>query len=116
MIVKIQRRATRFLLNDYSYNSSVTNTVEKLQWDSLELKNLDYAATYVAMFYKSIFGPVAFLICDYVLPSEMLTTRGSHSYLLIKTYNQSFLPSTISIRNSLPKYVIESFTACSCLK
>ncbi|XP_072887731.1 uncharacterized protein [Hemitrygon akajei] len=35
-IEKIQRRAARFVLNDYSRKSSVTNMLRKLQWEPLE--------------------------------------------------------------------------------
>ena len=40
MIVKekVQQCAARFVFNDYSYNSSVTDMLSKLQWDSLELR------------------------------------------------------------------------------
>ena len=38
MIEKVQRRAARFVFNDYSYNSSVTDMLSKLHWDSLELR------------------------------------------------------------------------------
>ena len=61
-----------------------------------------------------IFGSVAFPICEYVLSSEILTTRGSHSYKIQQifanknSYKHSFLPSIIPIWNSLPEYVIES--------
>ena len=77
MIEKVQRRAARFVFNDYSYNSSVTDMLSKLQWDSLELRR---KKSRLHMFYKSISGLVAFPICEYIVPSEVLTTRGSHSH------------------------------------
>ena len=111
MIEKTQRRAARFVLNDYSYNSSVTNMLSRLQWDSLELRR---KKSRLCMFYKSIFDLVAFPICDYVLPSGILSTRGSHPFKIQpifankNSYKQSFLPSTIPIWNSLPDNVVES--------
>ena len=39
MIEKVQRRAARFVLNDYFYNSGVTDMLSKLQWDSLESRH-----------------------------------------------------------------------------
>ena len=66
------------------------------------------------MFYKSISGSVAFPICEYIVPSEALTTRGSHSHKVQpifankNSYKHSFLPSRIPIWNSLPQSVIES--------
>ena len=38
MLEKVQRCAARFVLNDYSHHSSVTNMLSRLQWDSLELR------------------------------------------------------------------------------
>ena len=38
MSEKIQRCAARFVLNDYSHHSNVTNMLSRLQWDSLELR------------------------------------------------------------------------------
>ena len=71
MIEKVQRRAARFVLNDYSYNSNVTDMLSKLQWDSLELR---HKKSRLHMFYKSISGSVAFPICEYIVPSEALTS------------------------------------------
>ena len=68
MMEKIQWLAIAIGMDNYSYNSNVTNMLFKLFLQ----KNLGY----VAMFYKSIFGLMVFLICDYVriFPSETLTT------------------------------------------
>ena len=91
MIEKVQQRTARFVLNDYSYNSSVTHMLSK---DSLESRReKSHLAIYI--FYKSIFGSVAFPICEYVFPFKILTTRGSHSYKIqsIFTHAQAFLPS-----------------------
>ena len=104
MLEKVQRRAARFVLNDYSHHSSVTNMLSRLQWDSLELRQ---TKSRLHMFYKSIHGLAAFPICDYVLPSAILKTRGSHPFkiqLMLANKNspkQSFLPSTILMWTSL---------------
>ena len=113
MLEKVQRRAARFVLNDYSHHSSVTNMLSRLQWDSLELRR---KKSRLHMLYKSIHGLAAFLICDYVLPSAILTTRGSHPFKIqpMFTYKnspkQSFLPSTIPMWNNLPQSVINGPT------
>ena len=113
MLEKVQRRAARFVLNDYSHHSSVTNMLSRLQWDSLELRRIK---SRLHMFYKSIHGLAAFPICDYVLPSAILTTRGSHPFKIQPIFvnknspKQSFLPSTIPMWNNLPQSVINSPT------
>ena len=112
-ICNVQRRAARFVLNDYFHNSSVTNMLSRLQWDSLELRR---NKSQLNMFYKSIHGLAAFLICDYVLPSAKLITRGSHPFKIQPMFanknspKQSFLPSTIPMSNNLPQNVINSPT------
>ena len=41
---KIQRRAARWMLNDYSRYSSVTSVLQQLQWPTLkERRKLDYS-------------------------------------------------------------------------
>ena len=47
LIEKVQCRGTRFVMNDYQYNSSVSNMILNLSWDTLEHRqitvNLNYA-------------------------------------------------------------------------
>ena len=74
MIEKVQRQATRFVFNDYSYNSSVTDMLSKLQWDSLELRHKKISPTH--MFYKSIYNQG--------LVSQFLSLNGG--YLEISLY------------------------------
>ena len=113
MLEKVQRRATRCVLNNYFHNSSVTNMLSRLQWDSLELR---WNKSQLHMLYKSIHGLAAFPICDYVLPSAILTTRGSHPFKIQPMFanknspKQSFLPSTILMWNNLPQNVINNPT------
>ena len=57
MLEKVQRRAARFVLNDYSHHSSVTNMLSRLQWDSLEFRR---KKSRLHMLYKSIHGLAAF--------------------------------------------------------
>ena len=76
-IEKVQRRAARFVLNNYYYTSSVSNMLSELQWDSLELRR---EKSRLCMFYKSLSGLVAFPIHEYIQPSATLMTRGSHPY------------------------------------
>ena len=79
MLEKVQHHAARFVLNDlvYFHNSSVTNMLSRLQWDSLELRR---EKSWLHMLYKSIHGLAAFLICQYVLTSAILMTRASHPF------------------------------------
>ena len=113
MLEKVQCHAARFVLNDYSHHSNVTNMLSRLQWDSLELRRKQ---SQLHMLYKSNHGLAAFPICDYVLPSATLMTRGSHPFKIQPMFaiknspKQSFLPSTIPMWNNLPQSVINSPT------
>ena len=54
-IEMVQRRAARFVLNDYSRFSHVTPMIEHLGWDSLEDRRLFFQTT---LFYKILMGHV----------------------------------------------------------
>ena len=54
-IEMLQRRAARWVCNDFSY-SSVTEMLDNLGWRSLELRRYDAR---IAMFYKIVYGLVA---------------------------------------------------------
>ena len=54
-IEMLQRRAARWVCNDYSPYSSVTDMLSNLGWRSLELRRYD---SRIAMFYKIVYGLV----------------------------------------------------------
>ena len=54
-IEKVKRRAARWVSNDYSPYSSVTDMLSNLGWRSLENRRTD---TRLAMFYKIVYGLV----------------------------------------------------------
>ena len=78
-IESIQRRAARFVLNDYSRNSSVSAVLADLNWQSLEERRI---INDLAMFYKidSNFVNISF-------PAEISLgfqgTRRSHDYKIM---------------------------------
>ena len=49
-IERVQRAAARYVLNDYSYTSSVTEMLHILNWQTLEHRRIQNSLT---MFYKS---------------------------------------------------------------
>ena len=51
-IEKVQRRAARWVSNDYSSYSSITDMLSSLGWRSLENRRTD---TRLAMFYKMVY-------------------------------------------------------------
>ena len=93
-IEKVQKRAARWVSNDYSTYSSVTDMLSNLGWRSLENRRIDARLT---MFYKIVYGLVAIPLPSYFVRPEVYT-RHMHflSYRQIHTsvcyYQYSFLP------------------------
>ena len=77
-IEKVQRRAARWVSNDYSSYSSVTDMLSNLGWRSLENRRTD---TSLAMFYKIVYGLVAIPLPSYFEHPEVYT-RHMHSLSL----------------------------------
>ena len=103
-IEMVQRRAARFVHNDYSRFSHVSPLIKALGWDSLVCRRL---TNQVFMFYKIYTGLVGIS-----LPPEVsCNTRASRRpncapfcqlATLTDTYKYSFYPRAIRTWNSLP--------------
>ena len=109
-IETVQRKAARFVCNNYYRYSSVTNMLQQLGWPTLERRRSEAKAT---MMYKIINNLVQVnqrdLICNYS------NTRGHpfrfiHLPSRIDVYCHSYFPSAIRIWNNLPESVILSTT------
>ena len=110
----VQRRAARFVLNDYSRQSSVSAMMSALGWDTLQQRR-DNART--TMFYK-----IKHNLVD-ITPDPPLrdarTSRGNPkqiSQLPVQksVYKNSFFPATIVLWNRLPRHVVEQPTLEGC--
>ena len=106
----IQRKATRFVFNDYSRHSSVTTMLNELDWKSLEKRRDD---TILVMFHK-IINQYVDIPYDHILHEVPSTTRSSSSkkYLHLPSridfYMQSFFPRAIRLWNHLPDHLVET--------
>ena len=93
-IEMVQRRAARWVSNDYSTYSSVTEMMSSLGWRSLENRRYDAR---LLMFYKIVYGLVAIPVPSYFERPEVYT-RHTHplAYIQIHTsvcyYQYSFSP------------------------
>ena len=104
----VQRRAARFVHNDYSRFTHVSPLIKALGWDSLEYRRL---TNQVFMFYKIYTGLVGI-----ALPPEVVcNTRAlrlpncapfCQLATLNDTYKYSFYPRAIRTWNSLPLALI----------
>ena len=72
---KVQRRAARWVSNDYSSCSSVTDMLSNLGWRSLENRRTDMR---LALFYKIVYGLVAITLPSYFEHPEVYS-RHMHS-------------------------------------
>ena len=103
-IEKVQRRAARWVSNDYSTCSSVTDMLSNLGWRSLEYRRIDARLT---MFYKIVYGLVAVPLPSYFVRPEVYTHHmHSLSYRQIHTsvcyYQYLFFPMSVVLWNKLP--------------
>ena len=91
---KVQRRAARWVLNDFSWYSSVTAIIERLSWPSLELRQ---KISRLQTLYKIINQNYSLAIPSYFI-SMGRSTRLYHlsRYVLPNaltcSYQQSFYP------------------------
>ena len=103
-IEKVQRKAGKWVSNDYSSYSSVTYMLSNLGWRSLEKRCTD---TRLAMFYKVVYGLVVIPLPSYFEHHEVYTRHmHSLSYRQIHTYvyyyKYSLFPISIVLWNKLP--------------
>ena len=113
-IEAIQRRAARFVLNDYYQYSSVTDMLNRLSWQPLQIRR---SSLKLIMFYK-----IANKLVD--IPSRHLketcrcSRKHSQCYQQMQTridaFANSFFPSTIKLWNNLNErqmnMTLETFT------
>ncbi|XP_072033236.1 uncharacterized protein [Amphiura filiformis] len=107
----VQRRAARFVLSDYHPRHSVTQMLNKLQWQTLSERR---AHSKTIMLYRIVHGLVA-IPCGppYFHPSTCGATRGHHlqfrqHHCRIQSYQYSFFPSAICLWNVLPASVVSA--------
>ena len=112
---KIQRRGARYVKGIYTYDASVTQMVNELQWESLESRREQLSLT---MLYN-ILKQNTYLPPEYIPQFHLQTslqTRSCHPFRLTEVfcntdiYKYSFIPLTSGQWNLLPCYILESDT------
>ena len=110
-IEAIQRRAARFVLQQYHRTDSVSAMLNTLEWDTLEKRR--QAASLVLM-YKMRNNIIAVNPDEYLSPALPSNTRSYHpnKYQLIpartQLYANSFIPRTVKWWNALPGNILVS--------
>jgi len=104
-IEMVQRRAARFVCNNFHRTASVTAMLNQLNWPTLQHRRNQAK---LHMFYK-IINDLISVPHDHL--SQTSTTTRGHSKRYIQlaatsnTYLHSFFPSTIRLWNSLPEEI-----------
>ena len=104
-IEKVQRRAARFVKNDYSRATSVSNLIENLNWDKFETRRMKARLTTI---YKESYGITPSNIHHLLADPTTPVTRASHDlnfkipHANKNYYKYSLYPRTIPQWNSLP--------------
>ena len=92
----VQRRAARFVMNDYNRTASVSKMLHTLQWHTLE-KWWDSLQT--ILFYKIIHNIVDINAQEHLIPSSAPTRGHTHRFIQLQSKVEAyknFLPYTIN--------------------
>ena len=105
----LQRKAARFVCNDFTRLSSITRMLEHLGWDTLEQRRNQLT---LLMLYK-IINQLVEVPHHHILTKASASTRSStskyiHLYSRIDSYKFLFFPRAIRLWNSLPNHVTQS--------
>ena len=106
----VQRRAARYVLNQYARTASVTAMLRRLEWELLQHRRMKLRLT---LMYKIINQLVAIPVDPHFKPVTR-RTRSHHSLKFqqistTKAYHQaSFFISTIPLWNSAPATLVEA--------
>lgn len=107
----VQRRAVRFVFNDYQRTSSVTEMMEKLGWQTLQQRR-DYAR--LTMMYRIVHQLADIPAEPYFTPLTSRTRGHDSRFRQIQTsytgYQYSFFPRTIILWNQLPQSAVSQST------
>ena len=104
----VQRKAARFVFNDYSRHSGVTDMLNQLNWQSLEKWSNDLT---LLMFYKIINQHID-VPCDHILQKPFNFTCSVNRKFLhlpsrIDSFKHSFFPRAIRLWNHLPDHIVK---------
>jgi len=111
---RINRRAARFVTNDFYRTSSVTNMIHQLGWQQLETRRQN---SRLSFFHKIIHHQTCVSLGDITStsPERTTLTRSDANNVVIPfartdTYQHSFGPSVCNSWNNLPTYIKETIT------
>ena len=106
---KVQRRAARWILSDYSRNS-VTSLLSSLSIPTLQQR---HQSSRLTLFYKIINNTLPISIPSHYQRTQFCTRQHHPNHFILpqatlNTYKYSFYPRTVKDWNELPINIIES--------
>ena len=111
----VQRRAARFVVNDYNRDSSVPNIISKLEWPFLQIRR---KSNRLAQMFKIVNNLSAISPNDYLTPSKS-DTRRNHNFKFIQyspvtdCFKYSFFPGTATEWNTLTNNIVSASSLSS---
>mgnify|MGYP001792193391 FL=1 len=104
----IQRKGARFVCGDFRRYSSVTEMLQRLQWESLQARRKAYK---LVMMYKTANNLVDLSVANFNLQQSPI---HPHKYIQPFTrtdcYKFSYIPSVVRLWNGLPASVAQAPT------
>src|SRR5664279_1964424 len=114
---KVQRRAARFVENDYQRTASVSQMIARLGWESLSERRKNAR---LSLFYKGIHGLATIPVDQLQRPTRRTRYSGVDTFIAlapnIDCYKYSFIPHTVVDWNTLSENIrskpsVDSFRA-----
>ena len=101
---KVQRRAARWVSNDYSSYSSVTSMLDHLRWPTLQKR---HKISRLQILFQAIHHEYTLMIPSYYLPMERFTRQYHPQHFILPNssttaYQNSYFSRTINEWNDLP--------------
>ena len=108
-VESIQRRAARFVTNNYDPRSSVTTLLQDLNWSTLQHRR---QLAKLIMMYRITYHLIQIPSITYLIPSRSGTRGHNIGYLQPSTrvlaYQYSIFPNTIRLWSNLPQTLVSS--------
>ena len=107
---RAQRRAARFVRNDYNYTSSATEMMRAIEWESFQQHRHQAKSV---MMYRIVNSLVDIPSREYLHPQGTAVTRGHQCrfmdpYSRTDTLRMAFFPSAFRLWNQLPESVVNA--------
>ena len=100
-IEMVQRRAARFALNDWRQDSSPTEMIERLKWQTLEERRHVARLMFMHKFENNVID-----IDDHIIMrSRRINSSFQPVFSRVRPYANSFIPRTRHDWNSLPSHI-----------